>query len=421
MANFQTLVSYFESRFTYSRNSKRTLGIEKEVLAVDSKGQMADLSKTVWPAVAKSKKYKMLFDEYHKDAIVGFDLGKNIVTTDAGLGTFEFILPPFLRAQDAEKEMKLIYKAVSPFLKQFDFKMLGLGYQPLTKQKQKNWNRKQRYEILVSHYGPRVSYSTLSASDQVHLDLALDEVIPATNAFNKLNGFLVALFGNSPIREGKIGDMEPREVMWDSLGKRRTGIPPYEFNSIEEYLEYIWNLPCIMTKKGTLAFDPKMTFSEFMKGKSEKELTEQFAFHEGTVWFSSRPRVYGTLEIRPCGLQPFKDHMVVPTFCMGLMENLPALIDFLKPFSWKECRAFRYRAARLGMNAKINGKSVVSYLGELLALSKDGLKKHGFGEEVYLKPLAERIKKGKNPAQEAAEIWKKGGIYSLLKTRGFIA
>lgn len=418
---FKTLLHYFESRFTFNPNSKRTIGIEKEVLVVDSMGHMADLSTTVWPMVEASKKYKMIYDDYYKDTVVGFRLGDSIVTTDAGIGTFEFILPPVKRVQAAEKLLNQIYKVISPYLKAFDFKMLGLGFQPLAKAAATNWNKKQRYETLVSHYGAHVHYSTLSASDQVHLDLAKEDIIPSTNTFNKLNGFLVALFGNSPIREGKIGDMEPREVLWDSLGKRRTGIPPREFTSVEDYLSYVCKLPFIMAKDGGFTFDPKQTFERFVKNKSPQEAINLYAFHEGTTWFSSRPRIYGTLEIRPCGLQPFSDQMTVSAFCTGLMKNMSELTNFLKPFSWKECREFRYKAAKQGMKVKIRGKSVVPYLNELIKLSEDGLKKRGFDEEKYLAPLKLRVKKGKNPAQEAAEIWKKGKISALLKSRGFVA
>src|SRR3989338_2954429 len=167
MTQFESFAEYFIRRFKYRRPAVRKIGIEKEVLTINARGEMADLSKTVWSAVESSGKYRILYDEYYKTAITGFKLGKEIVTTDAGLGTFEFILPPVKTVHMADKKLKKIYGAVLPFLKKFGFKMLGLGYHPLAKENPDYWNKKQRYDVLKHIYGKRVIAACNSASDQV--------------------------------------------------------------------------------------------------------------------------------------------------------------------------------------------------------------------------------------------------------------
>lgn len=421
MTQFDSFVQFFIKRFHYQGTAPRTIGIEKEVLAVDEKGYMADLTTTLWPAVKKSGKYPMLFDDYYTRAITGYSLGKELVTTDAGLGTFEFILMPAKTIQEAEKNMNKIYKSISPFLRKFHFVMLGLSYQPLTKKNPHYWNKKQRYEVLKNYFKSTIDFACLSAADQVHLDLTVDEIMPAFGVFNKLNGFFLSLLGNSPIKEGKLfGGNEYREILWDFLGKKRTGIPQKEFPSLLAYLDYVWKLPCIMAKKGRKYFSPDIPFKDFAKGMSDQELQQQFMYHEGTTWFSSRPRVYGTLEIRPCGLQPFPQHLVVSALSLGLMEKLPELVQFMNQFSWEICREFRYEGSRKGLGAKISGKPVAPYLKELVHLSEEGLKERGKGEEKYLAPLHHILKTKENPADEALALFKKGGIKALIKKRGFL-
>lgn len=422
MTQFDSFVQFFIKRFHYTGVSARTIGIEKEVLAVDENGYMADLSRTVWPAVKKSGRYPMLYDDYYTRAITGYSLGKELVTTDAGLGTFEFILMPTKTIQEAEKNMNKIYKSVSPFLRKFHFTMLGLGYQPLTKKNPHNWNKKQRYETLRNYFKGKVDFACLSAADQVHLDLTADEIMPAFHVFNKLNGFLLALLGNSSIKEGRhSGYNGYREILWDFLGKNRTGVPSKEFSSLEAYMDYLWQLPCMMAKRGRKYFSPAIPFKNFVKGMSDQEVQRQFVYHEGTTWFSSRPRVYGTLEIRPCGLQPFSQHLIVSALCLGLMEKLPELVQYMNKFSWKVCREFRYEGSRKGLTAKILGKPIVPYLKELVDLSEEGLRNRGRGEEKYLAPLHHILKTKKNPADEALAIFKRGGIKALIKKRGFLA
>ena len=232
---------------------------------------------------------------------------------------------------------------------------------------------------------------------------------------------MLVIFGDTPLKEGHlIREKAYREIIWDRLGKYRTGIIPREFSSLEDYLRHIWNMKFIMAKSGKKFFSPNIPFTKFIKNRTQAEVRRQYAYHEGTVWFSSRPRLYGTLEIRPCGLQPFDAHLSVAAFCLGLMENLDAFSTLLKDFSLAHCRELRYEASKKGFKAKIKGKPVLPYIEELAALSADGLKKRGFGEEKFIIPLLERIKLKKNPADEAVEIFKRGGLKELIRQRGFI-
>ncbi|KKU78108.1 MAG: hypothetical protein UY05_C0068G0009, partial [Candidatus Peregrinibacteria bacterium GW2011_GWA2_47_7] len=356
MDQFETLCRTYIECFRHTPKKSRKVGIEKEILVTDADGFMGDITERVWPDL-KKKNLKAFSDTFYTDQIVGFILNKDQITTDAGKGTFEIILAPLPDVQSCERKMKKLLRILLPICSKQELSIIGLGVQPLTKASRHTWNRKQRYDILVDEaLGPKVYPSSLTASDQVHIDISPDELIEVINTLNGIAGFMMVLFSNSPVRENKISKPQVyRELLWDNLGRERTGIPEKPFASTEEYLSYLWKLPCIMAKKNNHYFSPKIPFEELARNKSPKEVFDLFSVHEGTVWFCARPRIYGTVEMRPTCLQPWEDMMSVGAFVLGAVENLAETSAFVKQFEWRKLRDLRRTAAYNGFQVRIKG------------------------------------------------------------------
>lgn len=413
MGKFEVFCERYLSQFTYTQGDPKSVGLEKEILVTDQAGYMADISKSIWPHLLK-KGFQPVYDTYYKDKVVGFWDGDDQIALDAGLGTLEIIMKPYGSIQKAERRMKEILKIVLPICREEKLRLLGLAYQPRTGPARENWNKKQRYDVLVGHLGPPVYSASLSASDQVHVDIPKQEIVPVVNVMNGFAAFFVTLFANCPVYEGPNEYKAIREIIWDELGRDRTGLPLTSISSIEDYLERTWEMDCILARQGDKFFAPKIKFKDYVTDFDDDETFEAYKIHEGTIWFCARPRTYGTVEMRPAGLQPWDNMAAVAALSLGILENLEESEMFLKDFRWDTLRELRFEAVKKGFEVEFQGKPIAEYVKEVLNLGRTGLIKRGNGEEVYLDPLFERAKNRKAPVDIGREYLKQGGMEMLL-------
>lgn len=415
MGKFENFIEQYRSLFAYEYGKKKRIGIEKEILTVDKNGMMADIPSKVWPHLLKAG-YKPIYDNCYTDSIIGFWADGDQITQDAGRGTFEIIMLPHDTVMAAEMRMKELLKIIHGVCSLEGIRILALAYQPRTLPARENWNRKQRYDVLLDNYGEAVWPASLSASDQVHVDVAEKELVQVINTMNGMAGFYISLFANCPVVSGPSDYKAYREVIWDYLGAERTGLPDRPVGSLEEYLSRTWNIKCIMAFNGEKYFIPGVKFCDYAeKLKSEDEVFKAYAVHEGSIWFCARPRVYGTIEMRPAGLQPWEDMVSVSALTLGLMENLPQSEMFIKQFRWDSLRGLRMDAVKNGFEARVSGEKVGRFIREMLDLSKKGLEKRALGEEKYLDSLFRRVEEEKAPADKGREDMESGGVDFLME------
>ena len=105
----------------------------------------------------------------------------------------------------------------------------------------------------------------------------------------------------------------------------------------------------------------------------------------------------GTIEFRSVCTQPFSSTFAPAAFHLGLLVNLENLENILNDSPFFE--AFDYdfpRIRRLFSKKDISDtdlKMILPLTESLLACAEDGLKSRGFGEEVYLASLREKLDK----------------------------
>ena len=108
----------------------------------------------------------------------------------------------------------------------------------------------------------------------------------------------------------------------------------------------------------------------------------------------------GTVEFRSVCTQPFSATFAPAALHLGLLVNLEALESILKGTSLFEVFDYDYPRIRCLFSkkkiSKTDLKLILPLTEALLTCAEDGLKNRGFGEEVYLAPLQERLAALKN-------------------------
>jgi gamma-glutamylcysteine synthetase len=112
----------------------------------------------------------------------------------------------------------------------------------------------------------------------------------------------------------------------------------------------------------------------------------------------------GTVEFRSVCTQPISDSMSVAAFHVGLKDKLDELEELItndtviyhKGYTATELRKLLIKD---DIPAFINMDELCKLSKDVVDISKQGLQERGIGEEIFLKPLYERIKCRTNPGK----------------------
>lgn len=409
------LCETYVKKFKRNPDHVRLIGVEKEIPVTHPDGSIVHIPKEVWPKL-EHLGLKKHFDSYYTDQCIGYEFENgDMITTDAGYGTFELILTPRATmhevANGLHKILDMLHRECP------DLCMLGTGVHPVARETQELWVKKQRYEQLTNHFGSAVHPATITASDQVHIDISEREIIPVVNAICGISGFLIAIFCNSAVYHNSVSPYKAyRELFWDQLTPERTGLPFIPFTSLEDYFNRMTEVSCFMAKKDNQTFfSPNCSFKEFTQNMNFDKLYDQFLIHEGTIWLCARPREFGTIEVRPCCLQPWPDMTSVYAFVLGLLTKLHQTEAFLKQFEWKELKVVRLNAIKYGLDASVYDRSIVPFCKQLYEISYEGLKERNMGEEIFIENLTERLETQSSPADIGKKIYLHNGMKAYIE------
>lgn len=404
--------SFFpEIRFPRGKH-QRTIGIEYEFPVVTKNGERAAGKDAFARLVAKG--WVPAYDPFYPDEIVGVAKNGVALTTEAGLGILELVLPPSRSLHDAAHAF---HAALCPVIAALDASgmiPLGYGVQPLSPPEE-HWNRKRRYERLREATARfcrgtnDINDITVAASAQVHVSVARDEVAAATNVFNALAGVLIAAFANAPVWKGAPdagGSPAVRERFW-GFAPERTGIPP-KFASLEEVLAWFGAQAVLLLPRGNdYAVPEGRTAWNDLPDAARTQ--DAWQLHEGTVWPNARPRTrYGTIEIRPVCSQGRTGMLTLAALALGIAENLADASAFVETRSWDEWRRIR-ECALLGTSLEDEQELI----GTVFTIAERGLLRRPSDGHLGTKLLAE-WRRMPRPASRALAAFERGGIPALV-------
>ncbi len=443
------------------KNRSRRIGSELKFPVVLPDGRAAGIEQTnaLWEFLF-SKGWEPLVDPLTKEAVgatLQGEMNEHRASCETGFCKVEFSLAHTDNLISLHRSIQEIENLIAEFSDMSGAIFLGYGIQPVTlpgkhllMKKGRNlfWDRLfGGNEHIRPEDGTDVHLFTLSASNQAHIDVTMDECVDAINVFNGLAGPQIAMTANSNIWKGKV-DPEYKcvgEMFWDWWLKdnhhTRYGVPERRFRDLEDYFYSILDFSPVYVKRDGIpvGLPNCRTFSDFYScrpgdikceaGLSNKrrcgltadgletevsserhDLEQHFTF----FWHNARLSRYFTLENRINDQQPPGEFLTVPALTLGIMENLGDASSLVNEYPWDVLRELRPEAARRGLKAEAGGIRVSDISEKIVAIAGDGLKKRGLGEEVFLEPLKERLAEGYCPADVAARILQTEG------TEGFV-
>ncbi len=411
------LAAEFRARFRQRPPGMRRLGREGEHPVVHADGSAFDIA-PLWAPLHAAVGGELLFEG---DLVVGVEAGDLMWSAEVGRGTIELIVGP---CDDLHGIRAAYERAMAPLVRVAEAHgahILGYGIQPLTPPTPALMTPKQRYGVLLETLGDLWLSFALTASDQVHVDVTLDEVAAATSTANLLAPFTVGLCGNSSVASGApTGFCSTREAGMGRIGAEgfRHGMTEGPSADIEAWITRTFDLPYFMHKPCGRPEPYGATFRTWLDEapRTPSEAFEGWLYHEHYVWNAARPRVaHGTVELRSACQQPWPDHMAASALGTAFGAGHVALGAYLREAlggdPWPALRRYHGAVVRSGLAAD---EPVAGLVEGVLERAHATLVARGRGEEVYLAPLFDRWAQRENPAQRAIALVQGGGIEALV-------
>ena len=289
----------------------------------------------------------------------------------------------------------------------------------------------KNYEKVPMQFHNYPEYGMFSSASQVQLDVYKEDLVKTINVFSKIEPIKALLFANSVF----IGENNHvvcfRDDLWEysthGVNPHNIGMYDVDFKGISDlqaYLESL-NMYCVM-RDGVYINFPSINLLEYFKqdsvvgemycgGKYKKiEVTpniEDIKYLRPFKFINLTFR--GTVEFRSVCTQPIKDSMSVAAFHVGLKEKLNDLdklitnddVIYHKGYTASELRKLLVHDETPEFFDK---KELCMLSKSIVDLASIGLEERGIGEEIFLSPLYDRIKKRTNPGRSLIESMHNG-------------
>ncbi|HVY51307.1 MAG TPA: glutamate--cysteine ligase [Devosia sp.] len=296
---------------------------------------------------------------------------------------------------------------------------LGLGTTPLWAVADLKRMPKSRYGIMtpymerVGTLGTSMMYR--SATVQANLDFADEaDMVKKLRVSLALQPIVTALFANSPFIDGRpSGFLSYRSHIWLNTDPARTGMLPFVFEpgfGFDRYVEHALDVPMYFVIRNKQYINVAgESFRAFLRGElpqlpGEKPTIADWENHLSTLFPEVRLKQF--LEMRGADMGDRAHVLALPAFWVGVLYDEDALNeawDRLRPWTVEEMWALRTGVPKTAIHTPFRGCLVSDLAREVVSLARDGLRRRGRGEEVYLAPLEETLALDKTPAERWLE------------------
>lgn len=401
------------------------VGIELEYPVVNLSGNATDVSLTKQLFIYLIDNFGFKADKFDSDnnpiQLIEQASG-DMILFEVSYNTIEFAFAKASRIAEVEERLDTYLSMIQPYLRNHNHELQGWGVNPNWAKNDNSPVKSPRYEMLMDflelskaknnpffHNYPE--YGSFICGSQVQLDVSKISYLRVLNAFNQIEGPKAILFANSEFWGSDWDLAISRDVFWENsmhgVFEENAGIFPRVFKNEDDYFSYLSETAIFTAKRAeeTYYFEPIrakdylnksaiQAWSIHGKEVSIKPSEDDFKTHRSYQFQDLTTR--GTIEFRSVCTQPFSATFAPAAFHLGLLVNLERLENILKESPFFEAFDFDYpRIRRLFSKKDISDtdlKLIFPLTEALLVCAEDGLKSRGFGEEIYLAPLKEKLK-----------------------------
>lgn len=401
------------------------VGIELEYPVVNLSGNATDVSLTKQLLIYLIDNFGFKADKFDSDnnpiQLIEQASG-DMILFEVSYNTIEFAFAKASRIAEVEERLDTYLSMIQPYLRNHNHELQGWGVNPNWAKNDNSPVKSPRYEMLMDflelskaknnpffHNYPE--YGSFICGSQVQLDVSKISYLRVLNAFNQIEGPKAVLFANSEFWGSDWDLAISRDAFWENsmhgVFEENAGIFPRVFKNEDDYFSYLSETAIFTAKRAeeTYYFEPIrakdylnksaiQAWSIHGKEVSIKPSEGDFKTHRSYQFQDLTTR--GTIEFRSVCTQPFSATFAPAAFHLGLLVNLERLENILKDSPFFEAFDFDYpRIRRLFSKKDISDtdlKLIFPLTEALLVCAEDGLKSRGFGEEIYLAPLKEKLK-----------------------------
>lgn len=405
------------------------VGIELEYPVVNLSGNATDVSLTKQLLVYLLDNFDFQADKYDSDnnPIQLIDKASgDMILFEVSYNTIEFAFAKAERISEVEERLDAYLGIIQPYLQNYNHELQGWGVNPNWAKNDNRPVKSPRYEMLMdflelskakndSFFHDYPEYGSFICGSQVQLDVSKTTYLRVLNAFNQIEGPKAVLLANSEFWGSDWDLALSRDVFWENsmhgVFEENAGVFPEVFKNEDDFFSYLSETAIFTAKRGdeTYYFEPirakDYLSTPYVKARSIhgevvtiEPSEEDFKTHRSYQFQDLTTR--GTIEFRSVCTQPFSATFAPAALHLGLLVNLETLESILKDTSLFEVFDYDYLRIRCLFSkkeiSKDDFKLILPLTEALLTCAEDGLKNRGFGEEVYLAPLQERLAALKN-------------------------
>lgn len=309
---------------------------------------------------------------------------------------------------------------LDPIRAELGLEWLGVGFHPLATQSELPWVPKQRYSVMRSYLMTRGSRALdmmrRTATVQANFDYSSEEdAMTKLTVLLRLAPVLSAMFANAPMVEGRLSSSRSiRQQVWLDVDAERTGLIPMLWSKRRpRYVDYIrWAVSAgmfLFKRQGRVMVNAGQPFASFLRHGYEghKATFADWVLHLGTLF--PEVRLKRTIEVRCCDSLPASLVPSVPALLTGLLYDPAALdkaVELAESIRYDDAQAACLQLPDRGLQSRLGGRTLLGLAKQVLEIASSGLEARaqyrydGLDEQVYLRPLVERIARGRCPADD---------------------
>ena len=360
------------------------------------------------------------------DVLIALTRNGENISLEPG-GQFELSGAPLETIHDICAETSRHLRETKTVADELGLGFLGLGFAPTWTLEQVPVMPKGRYKIMRA-YMPKVGSRGLdmmfrTCTVQANLDFGSEaDMVEKFRVSLALQPVATALFANSPFTEGRPnGWLSGRGAVWLDTDAARTGLLDFVFRegfSFGDYATHALDVPMYFVKRDGRYIDASgQSFRAFMAGElpalpGQRPTMKDWIDHLSTLFPEVRLKTY--LEMRGADSGPQSRICALPALWTGLLYDgaaLSAAWDVCKAWTAEERTQLRVDAARLGLKARVGGRSLHDVAKDVVAIAKQGLSRRarfdgGLSDETgYLRELECIADSGVTPAERLLDLY----------------